>query len=105
MANVELPIGTSIKTEGLSIRCPDIDSENQNIILLDSARSETPLIEDSNFEFNKYINDPKELRDQLDNLARDKSLTETFLQNITINENNMLYISRKFNLSRTEINK
>ena len=92
LANIELPIGTSIKTEGLSIRCPDIDSENQNIILLDSAGSETPLIEDSNFDFNRYINDPKELKDQLDNLARDKSLTETFLQNIIINESNMLLI-------------
>ena len=92
LANIELPIGTSIKTEGLSIRCPDIESENQNIILLDSAGSETPLLEDSNFEFKKYIEKPKELKEQLDNLARDKSLTENFLQNIIINESNMLLI-------------
>ena len=92
LANIELPTGTSIKTEGLSIRCPDIDSENQNIILLDSAGSETPLIEDSNFDFDKYKGNPNELKEQLDNLARDKSLTETFLQNIIINESNMLLI-------------
>ena len=92
LANIELPIGTSIKTEGLSIRCPDMESENQNIILLDSAGSETPLLEDSNFEFKKYIEKPKELKEQLDNLARDKSLTENFLQNIIINESNMLLI-------------
>ena len=96
LANIELPTGTSIKTEGLSIRCPDIDSENQNIILLDSAGSETPLIEDSNFDFDKYKGNPNELREQLDNLARDKSLTETFLQNIIINESNMLLISFDF---------
>ena len=29
LANIELPTGTSIKTEGLSIKCPDINSENQ----------------------------------------------------------------------------
>ena len=92
LTNIELPIGTSIKTEGLSIRCPDMESENQNIILLDSAGSETPLLEDSNFDFNKYISKPKELKEQLENLARDKSLTENFLQNIIINESNMLLI-------------
>ena len=92
IADIELPTGTSIKTEGLSIRCPDINSENQNIILLDSAGAETPLLEDSNFEFKNYIGKDKELREQLDNLARDKSLTENFLQNIIINESNMLLI-------------
>ena len=30
LANINLPTGTSIKTEGLSIRCPDMESENQN---------------------------------------------------------------------------
>ncbi len=92
LANIELPTGTSIKTEGLSIKCPDINSENQNIILIDSAGSETPLIEDANFDFNKYKDNPLELKEQLDNLARDKSLTESFLQNIIINESNMLLI-------------
>ena len=92
LANIDLPVGTSIKTEGLSIRCPDMESENENIILLDAAGSETPLLEDSNFDFNKLVNDPKELKEQLDNLARDKSLTENFLQNIIINESNMLLI-------------
>ena len=92
LADIELPTGTSVKTEGLSIRCPDMDSENQNIILLDSAGSETPLLEDSNFEFKNYKDKHKELKEQLDNLARDKSLTENFLQNIIINESNLLLI-------------
>ena len=92
LADIELPTGTSVKTEGLSIRCPDMESENQNIILLDSAGSETPLLEDSNFEFKNYKDKHKELKEQLDNLARDKSLTENFLQNIIINESNMLLI-------------
>lgn len=92
LVDVELPTGTSIKTEGLSIKCPDINSENKNIILIDSAGSETPLVEDVNFNFNKYKDNPGELKEQLDNLARDKCLTESFLQNIIINESNMLLI-------------
>ena len=92
IADIELPTGTSIKTEGLSIKCPDINSENKNIILIDSAGSETPLLEDANFNFAQYKDNPTDLRDQLDNLARDRCLTESFLQNIIINESNMLLI-------------
>ena len=92
IADIELPTGTSIKTEGLSIKCPDINSDNKNIILIDSAGSETPLLEDANFNFSQYKDNPLELRDQLDNLARDRCLTESFLQNIIINESNMLLI-------------
>jgi len=92
LANIELPSGSSIKTEGLSIKCPDINSESKNIILIDSAGSETPLVEDANFDFNKFKDNPEDLRDQLDNLARDKCLTESFLQSIIINESNMLLI-------------
>ena len=72
LANIELPTGTSIKTEGLSIRCPDIDSENQNIILLDSAGSETPLIED--FEISgKYNNEEQLYNKPLITLVFEKS--------------------------------
>ena len=92
LAKIELPTGYSIKTEGLSIRCPDIDSENQNIILLDSKGEDYPLLEDSNFEFNKFLNDPKELKKQLDDLANDKRLTENFLRQIIIKESNLLLV-------------
>ena len=59
IADIELPTGTSIKTEGLSIKCPDINSDNKNIILIDSAGSETPLLEDSNFNFSQYKDNPE----------------------------------------------
>ena len=92
LADIELPTGYSIKTEGLSIRCPDIDSENQNIILLDSKGSEYPLLEDSNFQFKNYVGNPKELKKQLDDLANDKRLTENFLRQIIIKESNMILV-------------
>ena len=87
IADIELSSGASIKTEGLSIRCLD-----QNIILLDSLGADYPLEEDSNFDFNKYESNHEELKEHLDDLAKDKILTENFLQNIIINESNMLLI-------------
>jgi len=92
LADIELPTGYNIKTEGLSIRCPDMDSENQNIILLDSKGEDYPLLEDSNFEFNKLLKDPKQLKKQLDDLANDKRLTENFLRQIIIKESNMILV-------------
>ena len=91
LADIELPEGTNIKTEGLSIKCPGINSDNKNIILIDRA-GETPLLEKENFNFSQYKDNPLELREHLENLARDKYLTESFLQDIIINESNMLLI-------------
>lgn len=48
--------------------------------MIDSAGSEIPLVEDVNFNFNKYKDNPGELKEQLDNLDRDKWLTESFFK-------------------------
>ena len=38
ISGIDLPIGFSVKTKGLSIKFPDIEKyKNRNIILLDSA--------------------------------------------------------------------
>ena len=43
-----LPSGTSIRTEGLSIKYPELEGhENRKIILLDSAGLETPVLRES----------------------------------------------------------
>ena len=49
---MKLPSGMSIKTEGLSIKYPDLSVfKDRKIVLLDSAGSETPvLISDKNLE-------------------------------------------------------
>jgi len=44
ISGINLPIGTSIRTEGLSIKYPQIEVySNRNIALLDSAGFETPV--------------------------------------------------------------
>ena len=49
LSKIELPSGTSIKTEGLSIKYPDLKKYiNRNIVLLDSAGLETPVLKTNN---------------------------------------------------------
>jgi hypothetical protein len=45
LSHIELPFGTNIKTEGLSIKYPDLKNfKNRKIALLDSVGLETPVI-------------------------------------------------------------
>ena len=45
ISKMNLPSGMSIKTEGLSIKYPDLDKyKNRKIALLDSAGLETPVL-------------------------------------------------------------
>ena len=54
LSKIELPSGTSIKTEGLSIKYPDVKIyKNRQIALLDSAGLETPVIKTNNEIFVK----------------------------------------------------
>ena len=45
LSKITLPSGTSIKTEGLSIKYPELKQfKNRKIVLLDSAGLETPVL-------------------------------------------------------------
>ena len=46
ISKIDVPSGTSIRTKGLSIKYPEIDElyKNRNIVLLDSAGFESPVI-------------------------------------------------------------
>ena len=45
ISKIKLPSGTSIKTEGLSIKYPELETfKNREIVLLDSAGLETPVL-------------------------------------------------------------
>ena len=106
LSEVELPKGTSIKTEGLSLKYPKFKDSNNNIILLDSAGLETPLLKDENIkdklespkegnsstpnsEQEKKIDFPQMVND-LSTIAKDKALTELFLQNFIMIESDIL---------------
>ena len=99
ISGIKLPFGTSIRTEGLSIKYPQIDVySNRNIALLDSAGLETPVLkgeenklEENNIEEEKTnsITSEKELFKEK---CRDKIITELFLQNYIINYSDILII-------------
>ena len=87
--NKTLPKGTSIKTEGLSIKYPNEEDiqDNRNYILLDSAGTEEPLLDYDKklMEFNQ-----DEALNQLELIAKDKTLTELFLQQFIIISSDIL---------------
>ena len=96
ISKIELPSGTSIRTEGLSIKYPNLEGyEDRNIILLDSAGLETPVLKDDEvFETNKERN---EINEQYENelfreKSREKIITDYFLQNYIINNSDILIV-------------
>ena len=92
LSGVNLPDGTSIKTEGISIKYPRMDEGNEaKYILMDSAGFENALLETDEFK-----NDPNIPREDalkmLKLIASDKTLTEYFIQNFIIQKSNILIV-------------
>ena len=89
ISKINLPTGTSIRTEGLSIKYPELEKyKNRKIILLDSAGLETPLLLEK--DSIKNIEDSKDFNELLKEKAREKLMTELFLQYFIINNSNIL---------------
>ena len=86
ISKMEFPSGMSIKTEGLSIKYPDINNgfKNRKIALLDSAGLETPVL----------INNEKdyENKELFKEKSREKLITELFLQNYIVNNSDILIV-------------
>ena len=78
-----LPSGTSLKTQGLSIKYPEFERyPNKRIVLLDSAGLETPVL------LEKQEKEKK--NDLFKEKSRDKIITELFLQNYIIQYSDIL---------------
>ena len=105
LSKIPLPSGTSIKTEGLSIKYPDLSEyKNRRIILLDSAGMETPVLNPNNdspiLKTNSIKNQPnddrkKELNSKIryfQKKSREKQITELFLQNYIIHNSDILIV-------------
>lgn len=92
LSNVNLPDGTSIKTEGISIKYPEMEEgKDAKYILMDSAGFENALLE--NDEFTNDPNLPREdALKMLKLIASDKTLTEYFIQNFIIQKSNILIV-------------
>ena len=83
----DLPSGVSIKTEGLSIKYPDLSVfKDRKIVLLDSAGFETPVLISGEKSKNKEKN--KQFKEK----SKEKLITELFLQNYIINNSNILIV-------------
>ena len=89
ISKIKLPSGTSIRTEGLSIKYPEIDGKykNRTIALLDSAGLETPVLKEENEN-----TDYKTIKDYFKEKSREKLITELFLQNYIINNSDILIV-------------
>ena len=87
LSKMEFPSGMSIKTEGLSIKYPELEKyKNRKIVLLDSAGLETPvLVTDENMENEKK-------NELFREKSREKLITELFLQNYIINNSDILIV-------------
>ena len=97
ISKIDLPIGFSVKTKGLSIKFPDLNiHKNRKIILLDSAGQETPVINDEkNTTENKSQNSQQNeinKQEELIEKSRDKLLTEFFLQNFIVQYSDLLIV-------------
>ena len=101
ISKIDLPSGTSISTEGLSIKYPEIEKyQNRNIALLDSAGLETPVLKETDNE-NKNPNEPELLFKEK---SREKLITELFLQNYIIyNSDILLIVVGKFTYSEQKL--
>ena len=57
ISKINLPSGTSIRTEGLSIKYPELEEyKERKIVLLDSAGLETPVLNEEGENKEKDIN-------------------------------------------------
>ena len=95
IAGEEIPSGYSVTTEGLSIKYPTI--KRKNIILLDTAGFETPLVQNDIYMLsnkkNYYFDNPQKEEEyikEVTELSRDRQMTEYFLQKFVISQANIL---------------
>ena len=99
ISKIPLPSGTSIKTEGLSIKYPIL--EDRKIVLLDSAGLETPVLKENEVDLkppnpnsiNYNNNNKNTYYDLFKEKSREKMITELFLQNyITYNSDILIVV-------------
>ena len=92
ISKINLPSGTSIRTEGLSIKYPELENfVGRKIALLDSAGLETPVLKYQDYGDLKTIYKFNE-KEIFKEKSREKLITELFLQNYIINNSDILII-------------
>ena len=91
--SIKIPSGYSVITEGLSLKF----NEKEFYTILDSAGLQTPLIKNEEILSDEDKNENEsnkneQKRKKYENLYKDKTQTENFIQNLIIYESDMLLI-------------
>jgi len=91
ISKIELPSGMSKKTEGFSIKYPELGKyKDRKIVLLDSAGLETPILVSKEMLEIKNKNDKE--NKIFKEKCKEKLITELFLQNYIIHNSDILII-------------
>ena len=82
LTNFKVPSGFGIKTEGISLKYPDMKTKDgKGIVIIDSAGFETPLLESFDCNLDNLSNlDAKETNTKINDLAKDRAILEVFIQ-------------------------
>ena len=87
LANIKLPCGTSVRTEGISAKYPEVD--NTSLLILDSAGFETALVETEDFKLSNQV-DPVTAEEKKNEIARDRSVVELFTQRFVLSNSDVI---------------
>ena len=82
LTNFKIPSGFGIKTEGISLKYPDMKTKDgKGMVIIDSAGFETPLLESFDCKLDSLSNlDAKETNTKINDLAKDRAILEVFIQ-------------------------
>ncbi len=81
LTNFKIPSGFGIKTEGISLKYPDMKTKDgKGMVIIDSAGFETPLLESFDCKLDSLSNlDAKETNTKINDLAKDRAILEVFI--------------------------
>ena len=82
LTNFKIPSGFGIKTEGISLKYPDMKTKDgKGMVIINSAGFETPLPESFDCKLDSLSNlDAKETKSKINDLAKDRAILEVFIQ-------------------------
>ena len=89
ISNFSFPIGYSVKTKGISVKYPLEKMGGKNIVILDSAGFETPVLETSDFKLGTTTDSKKAIK-TMNEIARDRQIVEYFTQNFILTYSNVI---------------
>ena len=93
LTNFKVPSGFSIKTEGISLKYPDMKTKDgKGMVIINSAGFETPLPESFDCKLDSLSNlDAKETNTKINDLAKDRAILEVFIQTYVLRHSDIIF--------------